>query len=141
VTTAGCLLWACMTALFGSAKTLQHGMAAWAMNGLGLAMVGLPGLRPLTAVLCTAAYRKAQQEALQPIAVGHLLYIPLQVIPSGQSLIADFYTDSNRGKAFGGLFLTGAVGGMLGSLYATNLGKRPLFVSRLYRLCSATLFR
>ena len=48
---------------------------------------------------------------------------PLQVIPSGQSLIADYYIDSNRGKAFGGLFLTGAVGGMLGSLYATNLGK------------------
>lgn len=46
-----------------------------------------------------------------------------QVIPSGQSLIADYYPDSSRGKAFGGLFLTGAVGGMLGSLYATNLGE------------------
>lgn len=46
-----------------------------------------------------------------------------QVIPSGQSLIADYYADSSRGKAFGGLFLTGAVGGMLGSLYATNLGE------------------
>jgi hypothetical protein len=60
VTTAGCLLWACMTALFGSAKTLQHGMAAWAMNGLGLAMVRLPGLWPLSAVPCSAAYGKVQ---------------------------------------------------------------------------------
>lgn len=82
VTAAGCLLWACMTALFGCASSLRHGMAAWAVNGLGLAMV----------------------------------------IPSGQSLIADYYGDTSRGKAFGGLFLTGAIGGMLGSLYATNLG-------------------
>jgi MFS family permease len=77
--------------------------------------------------------------ASQPAAVNYLLCDPLQVIPSGQSLIADFYTDSNRGKAFGGLFLTGAVGGMLGSLYATNLGKWPLYLASLYRLCSAIL--
>ena len=30
---------------------------------------------------------------------------------------------SNRGKAFGALYLTGSLGGMFGSLYATNLGK------------------
>lgn len=107
-----------MTALFGSAKTLQHGMAAWAMNGLGLAMVRLPGLWLL--VIARPPVRKVQ---INVAAVDHLPWVPLQVIPSGQSLIADFYADSNRGKAFGGLFLTGAVGGMLGSLYATNLGK------------------
>lgn len=41
---------------------------------------------------------------------------------AGQSLIADYYPDASRGKAFGGLFLVGAIGGMLGSLYATNFG-------------------
>ena len=46
------------------------------------------------------------------------------VIPSGQSLIADYYPPASRGRAFGGLYLTGALGGMLGSLYATNLGGR-----------------
>ena len=51
VTAAGCLLWACMTSLFGSAKTLQHGMAAWAINGLGLAMV-----RPLEHAALTAVH-------------------------------------------------------------------------------------
>lgn len=44
------------------------------------------------------------------------------VIPTGQSLIADYYQASNRGKAFGALYLTGSLGGMFGSMYATNLG-------------------
>lgn len=45
-----------------------------------------------------------------------------QVIPSGQSLIADYYGAAQRGRAFGGLQLTSALGGMLGSVYATDLG-------------------
>ena len=44
------------------------------------------------------------------------------VIPNGQSLIADYYEDLDRGKAFGALYLTGAVGAMIGALYATNIG-------------------
>lgn len=39
VTAAGCLLWATMTFLFGSARSLQQGIIVWAVNGLGLAMV------------------------------------------------------------------------------------------------------
>ncbi|KAL0030933.1 hypothetical protein WJX79_002316 [Trebouxia sp. C0005] len=49
------------------------------------------------------------------------------VIPTGQSLIADYYQASNRGKAFGALYLTGSLGGMFGSLYATNLGSTTVF--------------
>ena len=45
------------------------------------------------------------------------------VIPSGQSLVADYYSSCSRGSAFGALYLTGAMGGMLGSLFATNLGE------------------
>jgi len=48
------------------------------------------------------------------------------VIPSGQSLIADYYPPASRGRAFGALYLTGAVGGMLGSLFATNMGATRL---------------
>lgn len=44
------------------------------------------------------------------------------VIPNGQSLIADLYGELDRGKAFGALYLTGAIGAMLGTLYATNMG-------------------
>jgi len=47
------------------------------------------------------------------------------VIPNGQSLIADYYEDLDRGKAFGALYLTGAVGAMIGALYATNIGTAP----------------
>jgi len=38
---------------------------------------------------------------------------------------------SNRGKAFGALYLTGSLGGMFGSLYATNLGKTLVSYSML----------
>ena len=42
---------------------------------------------------------------------------------------------SNRGKAFGALYLTGSLGGMFGSLYATNLGKTHV----LYNMLNATM--
>ena len=45
------------------------------------------------------------------------------VIPSGQSLTADYNSEASRGVAFGALYLTGALGAMLGALYATNLGE------------------
>ncbi|KXZ54483.1 hypothetical protein GPECTOR_4g548 [Gonium pectorale] len=44
------------------------------------------------------------------------------IIPNSQSLIADYYTATQRGEAFGTLMLTGAAGGMLGAIFATNLG-------------------
>ncbi|EIE22835.1 MFS general substrate transporter [Coccomyxa subellipsoidea C-169] len=45
------------------------------------------------------------------------------VIPSGQSLVADYYPAASRGSAFGALYLTSALGGMGGSFFATNLGE------------------
>lgn len=39
-----------------------------------------------------------------------------------QSLTADLFPAARRGRAFGCLYLTAALGGMLGALYATNLG-------------------
>eukprot|EP00198_Chlamydomonas_reinhardtii_P001999 XP_001691335.1 predicted protein [Chlamydomonas reinhardtii] len=47
------------------------------------------------------------------------------IIPNSQSLVADYYSATQRGEAFGTLMLTGALGGMLGGLYATNLGGLP----------------
>lgn len=44
------------------------------------------------------------------------------VIPNGQSVTADYYSEAARGRAFGYLYLTGALGAMVGTLYATNLG-------------------
>jgi hypothetical protein len=54
------------------------------------------------------------------------------VIPSGQSMVADYYPEHRRGAAFGALYLTGAVGAMLGekasrllcSLPATDLCRK-----------------
>ncbi|GIM07207.1 hypothetical protein Vretimale_11285, partial [Volvox reticuliferus] len=44
------------------------------------------------------------------------------IIPNSQSLVADYYMATQRGEAFGTLMLTGAVGGMLGAMFATNVG-------------------
>lgn len=48
------------------------------------------------------------------------------VIPSGQSLVADYHSPLQRGRAFGVLYLTSASGGMLGALFATNLGMQKI---------------
>jgi len=49
------------------------------------------------------------------------------VIPSVQSLTADLNASESRGRAFGSLWLIISFGGMLGALYATNLGAyKPL---------------
>lgn len=48
------------------------------------------------------------------------------VIPTGQSLIADYHCASARGLAFGAYYLTAAFGSMFGSLYATNIGEFSL---------------
>lgn len=40
------------------------------------------------------------------------------VIPSGQSMVADYYPEDRRGAAFGALYLTGALGAMLGEMPA-----------------------
>ena len=48
------------------------------------------------------------------------------VIPNVQSLTADLYTEAHRGKAFGTLQMSSALGAALGGLYATNVGaSRP----------------
>ena len=45
------------------------------------------------------------------------------VIPNAQSITADYYDELDRGKAFGALYMTSALGGAFGSLYATNQGE------------------
>ena len=40
----------------------------------------------------------------------------------------------DRGKAFGVLLFSGSMGGMIGSLYATNLGKASKLNAMLMRL-------
>lgn len=82
VMAAGCFIWGIMASLFAFCNSVAQGMAIWAFNGVGLALL----------------------------------------IPNAQSLIADYFSALSRGKAFGALWLTGALGGMLGALFATNMG-------------------
>lgn len=71
------------------------------------------------------------------------------VIPNAQSITADYYDELDRGKAFGALYMTSALGGAFGSLYATNQGQQflvssamlsmPLVLYVLGRLCDHLL--
>jgi hypothetical protein len=45
------------------------------------------------------------------------------LIPSAQSLTADYNPDRRRGRAFGMLHFVGAVGALTGALFATNVGQ------------------
>jgi MFS family permease len=44
------------------------------------------------------------------------------LVPCCQSLTADLYPPEQRGRAFGTLQLTASLGGMLGGVFATNVG-------------------
>jgi MFS family permease len=44
------------------------------------------------------------------------------LVPCCQSLIADLYPAEQRGRAFGTLQLTASLGGVLGGVFATNMG-------------------
>lgn len=49
------------------------------------------------------------------------------LIPAAQSLTADYNRAARRGAAFGLLHMTGALGALLGAVFATNVGGlRPL---------------
>lgn len=46
------------------------------------------------------------------------------LIPCVQSLLADYYTPANRGRAFGLLYFTSSLGQMAGSQFSISLGRR-----------------
>lgn len=54
------------------------------------------------------------------------------VIPNAQSITADYYDELDRGKAFGALYMTSALGGAFGSLYATNQGQHFALLSAVW---------
>ena len=45
------------------------------------------------------------------------------MIPTGQSLIADYHAPVERGRAFGVLYLTSSLGGMAAAYFATTMSK------------------
>lgn len=80
------------------------------------------GSRPLSGDLVTGLLDAPQGMVLSAVnGVGLAL-----VIPNAQSITADYYDELDRGKAFGALYMTSALGGAFGSLYATNQGQQLL---------------
>lgn len=64
--------------------------------------------------------------ASSPLVVGSIVWslnglgLAL-VVPNSQSIIADYHSEGNRGRAFGLLCATASFGAVLGSVYATNV--------------------
>lgn len=108
---AGCLIWATFTALFGMShfSSLFHTILHTSSTLL----------HPHAA--CTSSIAWAL-----PICAINGIGLAL-VIPSVQSLTADLNPSDSRGRAFGSLWLTISMGGMLGTLYATNVGATAPF--------------
>ncbi|EFN50878.1 hypothetical protein CHLNCDRAFT_141677 [Chlorella variabilis] len=70
---------------------------------------------------CTAAFA-----ACNSLAAGVAVW-GVNGLGLALSLTADLFSSAQRGRAFGVLYLTAALGGMLGALYATNMSShRPL---------------
>lgn len=61
------------------------------------------------------------------------------LIPTAQSMIADYNQEEHRGKAFGLLQMTGALGGLVGALYATNIGGRHVMGIEGWRFAFITV--
>ncbi|GMH33151.1 hypothetical protein BSKO_00985 [Bryopsis sp. KO-2023] len=64
--------------------------------------------------------------APHPLLIGSLIWAAngfglTLVVPNTEGITADYYPKNSRGAAFGLLYLTGGVGALIGSLYATNI--------------------
>lgn len=61
------------------------------------------------------------------------------LIPCSQSLTADYNPETARGRAFGLLHLVGAVGALIGALFATNIGGISVFGIEGWRFAFMTV--
>lgn len=72
------------------------------------------------AMTSAIALSRSLREAMAFAAVNGLGLALL--VPCCQSLVADLHPPERRGRAFGLMQLTGALGGLAGSVFATNMG-------------------
>lgn len=61
------------------------------------------------------------------------------IVPTSQSLIADYFHESKRGAAFGYIGLTGVLGAIVGTLYATAIGSITILGLEGWRFAFITL--
>ncbi len=59
--------------------------------------------------------------------------------PTASSLLADYYPDNSRGRAFGLLGLTGIIGSVIGTIYATSISDSLIFGIQGWRVAFATM--
>ena len=59
--------------------------------------------------------------------------------PTASSLLSDYYPDNTRGRAFGYLGLTGIVGSVFGTIYATTISDVTIFNFPGWRVAFATM--
>lgn len=59
--------------------------------------------------------------------------------PTASSLLADYYPDNTRGRAFGLLGLTGIIGSVIGTIYATSISDSLIFGFQGWRVAFASM--
>lgn len=134
VIAAGAALWGACCLGFATVHSVGAGLPFWALNGVGCAggcgswvmrqgrwvrsAHGPTGLQLQVTLMLLPQRPSSACPPLRRLAL---------LIPAAQSMTADGHTAQRRGRAFGLLYFTGAVGALIGALGATNLGHtRPL---------------
>lgn len=123
VIAAGAALWGAMCMGFSTVHTVAQGLPFWALNGRGASRATCCGLlkcswrgNPVPAWRCMLHHATPTNHP--PILPNCSLAL---LIPAAQSMTADYFPAQQRGRAFGLMHLTGAVGALLGALFATNV--------------------
>ena len=102
--------WGWMADKYSRKKLLALGAALW---GVLTILVGL----------ATSYHEILIFRALNGLALA-------VIIPTSYSLIADYFPENKRGKAFGWIGLTGVLGAIFGTIFATTIsGAKPFGIS------------
>jgi len=102
--------WGWLSDKYSRKKLLAFGSALW---GILTILVGLS----------TSYHEILIFRALNGLALA-------VIVPTSYSLIADYFPESERGKAFGWIGLTGVLGAIFGTIFATTVsGTKPFGIS------------
>ena len=109
----GCYIWAFFTLLVSLSTSFRFEILGWVLN-----------ITTFDSMLIS--------RGLSGVGLA-VLY------PTASSLLADYYPENSRGRAFGYLGLTGIIGSVLGTIYATTISDTTILGVEGWRFAFATM--
>eukprot|EP00887_Chlorella_sp_A99_P007278 scaffold2.g7278.t1 len=131
------------TVLINAASILEKSCLRALMQALSSPVGGVAGhFYPRNRVIAVGCVLWACMELLFSTATSIWVAMPIAAVNGvglSLSLTADLYSANQRGRAFGALWLTISLGGMLGALYATNVAAARPFGLEGWRFVFASV--